>query len=134
MSASSKIQIVLLASLLWSSTSLSSFSAHATTPKTNQSVTIQIPDNLIAGEMRDMLSRSPQVSNTFYKFDEIWKNPANRQQSLLDYCNTTQKDFSPDQCLSVLTVWIMDKDESDDYRNSDELMKIIDEIRNIRSR
>ncbi|MBE9127103.1 MULTISPECIES: hypothetical protein [unclassified Coleofasciculus] len=63
--------------------------------------------NLIAGQIRDMLIRIPVVYQAFSKFDEIWKNPADRQKRLFDYCNT-QKDLQVDQCFSFLELWTTD--------------------------
>ncbi|HAG82094.1 MAG TPA: hypothetical protein DCL61_13235 [Cyanobacteria bacterium UBA12227] len=127
MSTYRKIQIALGTILLWSSTAVTSFAATNTiTAGTFQSDTLKLsvesipskPLNLtqdtylIAGELRDMLSRIPGVYDIFKNFDEIWKNPADRQKRLFDYCNT-QKNVEVDQCFNFLRVWVMDQFESD---------------------
>ena len=142
MSTYRQLQIPLGTILLWLSTSVSSFAATNTiTPGKFQSDTVKlsvesIPSrqlnltpntNLIAGQIRDILNRIPVVSNTLYKFDEIWKNPTDRQKRLFDYCNS-QKDFPVDQCLSFLDAWAGDKFEADNYDDFDELDNLIDEI------
>ena len=149
MSTYRKIQIALGTLLLWSSTSVSSFAATNTittlTPGTLQSDTVKLPvesipsrqlnltpdTNLIAGQFRDMFTRIPIVSYTFGKFDQIWKNPVDRQKRLFDYCNT-QKDAQVNQCFSFIQIWIEDEMENRDYNNIDELENLSDEIDKMR--
>jgi hypothetical protein len=144
--------------LLLSSTSVSSFAATNTiTSEKFQSDTVKLPVEsipsrqlnftqdtyLIAGRMRDIMSRAPGVYYLFSKFDEIWKDPANsktqdpansRKTRLFDHCKT-QTDFGNDQCLSLLRLWIMDTQDDlyssrrTDYSQVDELDKIKDELR-----
>ncbi|MEG4944857.1 hypothetical protein [Microcoleus sp. F4-D5] len=144
MSTSRKIQqIALVASLLWSSTSISSFAAtNSITSEKFQSDTVKLPVEsipsrqlnltpdtyLIAGEIRDMMSRVPGGYATFKAFDEIWKNPADRKKRLFDYCNT-QKVLSVKLCFRMLTVWADDTGESANRKDSDELDNIFDEAR-----
>ena len=143
MSTSRKIQIALVASLLWSSTSVSSFAAtNSITSEKFQSDTVKLPVEsipsrqlnltpdtyLIAGQFRDMLSRVPGAYATFKAFDEIWKNPADRKKRLFDYCNT-QKELSVKLCFRMLTVWADDTGESANRKDSDELNNIFDEAR-----
>jgi hypothetical protein len=90
------------------------------------------PDtNLIAGEIRDSLSRSPIISRLFERFDDIWNDPTDRQKRLFDYCNSQKEfpSFNVKQCYRILRDWVVDKDESATSRNeSDELIKIDNEI------
>lgn len=145
MSTSRKIQIALVASLLWSSTSVSSFAAtNSITSEKFQSDTVKLPVEsipsrqlnltpdtyLIAGQFRDMLSRVPGGYDTFKAFDEIWKNPADRKKRLFDYCNT-QKVLSVKLCFRMLTVWADDTWESANRKDSDELNNIFDEARKL---
>ena len=142
MSTYRQISIPLGTILLWLSTSVSSFAATNTiTPVKFQSDTVKLsvenipsrqlnltPDtHLIAGQIRDMLSRIPQIYYTFKDFDDIWKNPTDRQKRLFDYCNT-QKNFPVDRCLSLLNAWAGDQFEGDNYDDFDELENLIDEI------
>ena len=146
MSKYRKIQIALGTILLWSSTSVSSFAATNTiTPGKFHSDTVKLPvesipstqlnltpdTNLIAGQFRDMFARIPIVSYTFGKFDEIWKNPVDRQKRLFDYCNT-QKDVQVNQCFSFIQIWIEDEIENRNYSNIDELENLSDEIDKMR--
>ncbi|MEG4030719.1 MULTISPECIES: hypothetical protein [unclassified Microcoleus] len=132
-----------MASLLWSSTSVSSFAATNTiTSGKFQSDTVKLPVEsipsrqlnltpdtyLIAGQFRDMLSRVPGGYETFRAFDEIWKNPADRKTRLFDHCNT-QKALSVKLCFRLLTVWADDTLESANRKDSDELNNIFDEAR-----
>ena len=143
MSTSRKIQIALVASLLWSSTSISSFAAtNSITSEKFQSDTVKLPVEripsrqlnltpdtyLIAGQFRDMLSKVPGGYATFKSFDEIWKNPADRKTRLFDYCNT-QKVLSVKLCFRMLTIWADDTGESANRKDSDELDNIFDEAR-----
>ena len=142
MSTYRKIQIALGTILLWSSTSVSSFAyTNTITPGKFQSDTVKLPveslpsrqlnltpdTNLIAGEIRDMFSRIPKVSYTLGKFDEIWKNPVDRNKRLIDYCNT-QKDVGVSQCFGFLQMWIGDEMENREYRNIDELQNLTDAV------
>ncbi|MEG4524229.1 hypothetical protein QUB61_15550 [Microcoleus sp. C2D2] len=146
MSTSRKIQIALVASLLWSSTSISSFAAtNSITSEKFQSDTVKLPVEsipsrqlnltpdtyLIAGQFRDMLSRVPGAYATFQAFDEIWKNPADRKKRLFDHCNT-QKALSVKQCFTMLTVWADDTGQFANRKDSDELDNIFDEAIEIR--
>jgi len=93
MSTYRKIQIALGTILLWSSTSVSSFAAtNPITPGKFQLDTVNLsveslpsrqlnltPDtNLIAGDIRNQMSRIMYASYRFSRFDEIWKNPVDR--------------------------------------------------------
>ncbi|WRH67308.1 MAG: hypothetical protein RSE13_02395 [Planktothrix sp. GU0601_MAG3] len=142
MSTYHKIQIALGTILLWSSASVSSFAVTNTiTAEKFQSDAVKLPvqsipvrplnstlaPNLIAGQMRDMFRQIPPVSNLFAKFDEIWKNPADRKKNLFDHCNT-QKNFSVDQCFSLLRIWAEDQMETQEFQNIDELENISDEV------
>lgn len=133
MSTSRKIQLALGTILLWSSTSVSSFAATNTiNPGKFQSDTVKLsvesipsrqlnltPDpKLIAGEMRDMLSKIPHVSSTFSIWDEIWNTPTERQKRLFDYCNG-QKDFPVQKCFSFLKVWLVEGIET--FRNLEDI-------------
>lgn len=145
MSTYRKIQIALGAFLLWSSTSVSSFAATNTiTPGKFQSDTVKLPvesipsrqlnftpdTNLIAGELRDELSRVRYASYTFSRFDEIWKNPVDRKKRLFDYCNAV-KDFPVKVCFSFMQIWLVDADfsEPNEYRD---MNNIIDDIYKMR--
>ncbi len=156
MSIQRNIRIAIGTIVLLSSTSVSSFAATNTiTSGKFQSDTVKLPvENipsrqlnftqdtyLIAGQYRDMLSKSPRVYGLFSKFDDIWKDPANsntqdpansRKTRLFDHCKT-QTDFKNEQCLSFLKIWIMDTQDdlmnSSKYDQYDELNKIFDELR-----
>ncbi|MEG4946275.1 hypothetical protein QUA76_06605 [Microcoleus sp. F8-A4] len=132
-----------MASLLWSSTSVSSFAAtNSITSEKFQSDTVKLPVEsipsrqlnltpdtyLIAGEFRNTMSRVPGGYDTFQAFDEIWKNPADRKKRLFDYCST-QKVLSVKLCFKLLTVWADDTMESAKRKDFDELMNIFDEAR-----
>lgn len=144
MSTSRKIQIALVASLLWSSTSISSFAAtNSITSEKFQSDTVKLPVEsipfrqlnltpdtyLIAGNIRNILSKNnPRILPTFEKFDEIWKNPADRKKRLFDYCNA-QKDFPVKECFdSYLGFWIIDKEETAQPEEKKELKVMKDEL------
>lgn len=143
MSTSRKIQIALVASLLWSCASVSSFAAtNAVNPGKNQSFTEKIPvesipvrqlnltpdSNLIAGKIRDQLGQIPKIESTFSTWDDIWKTPTDRQKRLFDYCNT-QKDFTVQQCFSFLQVWVVDAmDTVRSARDFDDRRNILEAI------
>src|ERR687885_603461 len=142
MNTSRKIQLALGTILLWSSTSVSSFAATNTiTPGTLQSDTVKLPvesipsrqlnltpdTNLIAGQIRDIMSTVPQVNYAFSKFDEIWKNPADRQKRLFDYCNS-QKDFSTSNCFNFIKMWALDLTDDSNRNDLSELYNVIDAV------
>ena len=142
MNTSRKIQIALGTILLWSSTSVSSFAATNTiTPGKLNSVTVKIPvetipsrqlnlrqdTNLIAGQIRYIMTRVPQVNDAFNKFDEIWKNPADRQKRLFDYCNS-QKDFSTSNCFNFIKMWALDLTDDSNRNDLSELYNVIDAV------
>lgn len=157
MSIQRNIRVAIGTMLLLSSTSVSSFAATNTiTSEKFQSDTVKlsvesIPSRqlnftqdtyLIAGQLRDMLSRSPEISSTFRKFDEIWKDPENsktqdpansRKTRLFDYCKTQTNN---ERCLRFLKVWIVDTQDDllmsrrgFDSSQFDELDKLFDELR-----
>ncbi|MCL1466604.1 hypothetical protein [Argonema galeatum] len=143
MSTYRKIQIALGTILLWSSTSVSSFAyTNTITPGKFQSDTVKLPVEsvpsrqltltqdtvLIAGEIRNMMSRIPLVSYTFARFDAIWKNPTDRKKRLFDYCNS-QKNFPVKRCFSFIQLWFGDVIENSDFDGYREMDDIIDEIR-----
>jgi len=146
MSTYRKIQLSIGTVVLCLSTSVSGFAAtNAITPGKFQSDTVKLPvasipsrqlnltpdTNLIAGQIRDDLSRSPTISRLFSRFDDIWEVPRDRQKRLFDYCNSQKEfpSFDAKRCYRMLRIWVVDKDESSMDRNeSDELIKIDNEI------
>lgn len=123
MNPSPKIQIALSTLLLWSSTAVVSFAATPINSGEAQSVAIKVsaesltpsplnrtPDaQLMAGPFRDNLMGQPGADKLLSDADEIWKNPADRSQKLLDYCNTPPDNIEASICLSFLMDWAIDQ-------------------------
>ncbi|WP_333307732.1 hypothetical protein [Microcoleus sp. B7-D4] len=136
-----------MASLLWSSTSISSFAAtNSITSEKFQSDTVKLPvesipsrqlnltpdTNLIAGDIRNQVSRMMYASYTFSRFDEIWKNPVDRQKRLFAHCNAV-KEFPVKLCFSFLQLWLGDSIETfrdeNDFTDMDNIMDELNKMR-----
>ncbi len=153
-----QLQIPLGTILLWLSTSVSSFAATNTiTPVKFQSDTVKLsvenipsrqlnltPDtHLIAGRIRDSLSRSPIVAKLFARFDDIWKEENRhlqpdlsltaRNRVIFNYCKI-QKEIpvTVDVCYNRLSMWAYDlsQDENIYGDNRSLLENLIEEIEN----
>lgn len=131
MNPSRKIQIALSTLLLWSSTAVVSFAATPMNSEKVQSVTLKglaespSPLNrtedtqLMAGPFRDNLMGQPGADKLLSDADEIWKNPADRSQKLLDYCNTPPENLEISICLSFLMDWAIDQLTSGELSEAD---------------
>jgi hypothetical protein len=123
MSTSRKIQLALVASLLWSSTSVSSLAATNTiTPEKNQSVTVKIPveslpsrqlnltpdTKLIAIDIGDILRQLPDSYQYTSKFEEAWKQ-SDRKQRILGFCNSPPSGMDVETCYNYLQMWLLDR-------------------------
>lgn len=124
MSTSRKIQLALVASLLWSSTSVSSFAATNTiTPGKNQSVTVKVPvesipsrqlnltpdTKLIAVDIGYILRMQPNSAVYIAEFEADWKQ-SDRKQRILTFCNTKPPGGDVKTCYTYLRLWLLDKE------------------------
>lgn len=135
MSTSRKIQLALVASLLWSSTSVSSFAATNTiTPGKNQSVTVKIPvesipsrqlnltpdTKLIAGmpDFGALLRSQPNSAVYIAEFEADWKQ-SDRKQRILTFCNTKPPGGDVHTCYTYLRLWLIDRENKYEAANFD---------------
>lgn len=118
MSTSRKIQIALGAILLWSSASVSSFAATNTiNPEKFQSDTVKLPvESMPSSQLNrtqyaqlraDPTSARALFDRVVSDANNIWQNPADRRQKLLDYCNTPPENLDVNRCLKHLNSWVM---------------------------